>query len=148
MASVRCGPIAPLMLTHIPASDVPSEWATIGPALSKAIALDPERDGWRVLDMAVTGNLDFWRIGGSLAGWMVTQVHRERLKRALWVIYVAGRGGSIDEKRELMRLVERQAKESRCSEVRFEGRDWRKVFPDYSASQTPDGRWHFRKRVI
>ena len=131
------------MLEAIPAWHVPNEWATIGPTLAKAIERDPCRDAWAVLDQAMSGDLDFWRVGGSLAGYLVTQT----IGKTFWVIYVAGHGGSINEKRELMTTVEQQARKAQCSEVKFEGRDWRKVFPDYSARQTPDGRWHFRKSI-
>lgn len=137
------------MMQSIPASHLPYEWETIGPALSRAIELDPERDAMHVLGQGLAGELQFWRVAGSLAGFLVTQVCRvpDSTKRALWVIYVAGQGGSIRQKRELMALVEAQAHVARCSEVRFEGRDWRRVFPDYSARQSADGRWHFRKGI-
>lgn len=138
------------MLQSIPAARLPHEWETIGPALSRCIDLDPERDAAHVFVQGVAGELQFWRVAGSLAGFLVTQVCREpgSLKRALWVIYVAGQGGSIKDKRELMDIIELHAIKARCGEVRFEGRDWRKVFPDYSASQSADGRWHFRKRLV
>lgn len=137
------------MLESIPASRLPHEWETIGPSLARAIALDPKRDGMHVLMQGMAGELQFWRVGGSLAGFVVTQVCRVpgSLKRALWVIYVAGRGGSLHDKRELMAIIEGEARKARCSVVKFEGRDWRKVFPNYSASQTADGRWHFSKQV-
>lgn len=139
-----------MMLESIPAARLPYEWETIGPTLARAIALDPERDAMHVLGQGLAGELQFWRVGGSLAGFLVTQVCRVpgSLKRALWVIYVAGMGGSIRDKRELMELVELQALKQRCGEVRFEGRDWRFVFPDYSANRSADGRWHFRKRLV
>lgn len=133
------------MLEQIPAWHIPDEWATIGPALAPAIARDPQRDAWTVLDQAISCDLDFWRVGGALAGWMVTQV--TPAPRTFWVIYVAGRGGSIDDKRDLMQLVEMKARERRCSVVRFEGRDWRKAFPDYTAIRGKDGRYHFRKAL-
>ncbi len=131
------------MLEAIPAWHIPHEWATIGPTLARAIERDPLRDVWAVLDQAMSCDLDFWRVGGSLAGYLVTQVTAK--PRTFWIIYVAGRGGSIDEKRELMTTIEDEARKERCREIKFEGRDWRFVFPDYSATQSADGRWHFRK---
>jgi len=101
------------------------------------------RDTWTVLDQAVRGGLDFWRLTGATRGWVVTQ----KDKRTLWVIYAAGQGGSLNDKRDLMALIEAKARDLKCNELRFEGRDWRKVFPDFSAHQTPDKRWHFRKAL-
>lgn len=136
------------MLQAIPASRLPHEWETIGPALSRAIELDPKRDAMHVLEQGLAGELQFWRVGGPARGFMVTQVCREEtFRKALWVIYAQGMGGSLTDKRELMALIEDEARKARCSAVRFEGRNWRKVFPDYSAVQSADGRWNFRKGI-
>ncbi len=127
-------------MQQISAWHVPQRWATIGPALAKAIERDPQRDVWTVLDQAMSADLDFWQVAND--GYLVTQ----QTGRTFWVIYVAGRGGSIAHKRELMEQIEQTAKAAGCSSVKFEGRDWRKVFPDYSATKAADGRWHFVKR--
>ena len=131
------------MLEQIVPSRLPHEWETIGPALAPAIALDPSRDGWTVLDNALSGHWQFWRVGGSQRGYIVT----ERLNGCLWLIYAAGNGARLTDKRNLMRMLEQIGRESGCSEVRFEGRDWRKVFPDYDAHKGADGRWHYLKRI-
>jgi hypothetical protein len=137
------------VLEPIPAARLPHEWETIGATLGPAIHLDPKRTWFDALGQGLRGELQFWRVGGSLSGFLVTQVCRvpDTLRRALWVIYVAGHGGSIADKRALMETIEHQARTSRCNTVAFEGRDWRRVFPDYAAYQTADGRWHFRKAV-
>lgn len=137
------------MLQSIPAATLPHEWETIGPALSRAIELDPKRDTTRAFEQGLAGELQFWRVGGSARGFVVTQVCRmpKTLRKALWVIYAEGTGGSLTDKRELMKLIEDEGRKAKCSEVKFEGRDWRKVFPGYSANQSADGRWHFRRSI-
>lgn len=132
-----------MMLTQIPAWHVPDNWSAISAALAPAIARDPQRDAWTVLDQAVSCDLDFWEVEAPLAGFVVTQ----KDKRTFWVIYAGGQGGSFAEKRALMREIEQTAKAANCTEVKFEGRDWRKVFPDYEASKSADGRFHYRKRL-
>lgn len=131
------------MLTHIPVWHIPCQWENIGRVLRKAVELDPRRDMWTVFDQAMSCELDFWRVGGALDGYLVTQTMRP----VLWVIYVAGRGGSMADKRRLMAEIEDHARRIGCDTVKFEGRDWRRVVPEYSAQASDDGRWHFYKRL-
>ncbi len=131
------------MLTPILASRLAYEWDEISTALAKAVRLDPKRDMIRVLGQGLEGSLQFWR--GD--GYIVTQMERQAgtLRKTFWIIYASGKGGSIASKRELMSELEQKARKAKCSEIRFEGRDWRRVFPDFNAHRTDDGRWHFRK---
>jgi len=131
------------MLQPFPAWHVPDEWAAIEATLRPAIERDPQRDSWRVLDQAMSCDLDFWRIDGQLTGWAVTQT----LRPVFWVIYVGGCGGSIQQARDDMRLLEDEARKARCSIVKFRGRDWRRVFPNYHAKRLEDGRWEFRRTI-
>lgn len=131
------------MLHYIEPKRLPYEWETIGPALAPAIDLDPVRDSWTVLDNAMSGHWQLWRLGGSLRGYVVT----ECLNGSLWIIYAAGNGAGLADKRELMRMFEALARSIGCEDLRFEGRDWRRVFPDYEARKGNDGRWNYRKKV-
>jgi len=129
------------MLEAIPASRLPYEWETIGPALSRATAQDPKRSGWDVMGLMFDPSVKFWRVSGGL---IVTQ----QVGTALWVLYTAGNSGGLRNMRELLALIETKAREMRCREIRFEGRDWRRVARGYHAHQTADGRWHYRKAVL
>jgi hypothetical protein len=135
------------LLTPIPPSRVLHEWDAISADLKKAIDRDPGRTWMTVLGQAIAGQLQFWRVGGAASGYLATQVTRQpgSLKRLFWVIYVGGRGGSLNDWRGLMAMVELHAVNARCCEVRFEGRDWRRVLPEYDAHRGDDGRWNFRK---
>lgn len=137
------------MLTPIPPSRILHEWDAIAADLKRAFARDPKRNWMDILGQAIAGDLRFWRIEDFGTGYLATQITRlpGTLKRVFWVIYVGGRGGSMHDWRALMSIIELVAVKDRCSELRFEGRDWRKPFPDYQATKTPDGRWHFRKAL-
>ncbi len=129
-----------------PARVVLHEWDTISVDLKRAMRGDPKRNWMDILGQAVSGQLQFWRVEDYGRGYVVTQITREpgTLKRIWWIIYAGGSGGGYDDKRAIMEIIEMQAANAKCSEVRFEGRDWRKIYPDYSAHKL-DGRWHFRK---
>lgn len=135
-----------MTLTALPPSRIPHEWEAIRGALKRAIERDPGRKWFDVLAQALSGALTFWRVPG---GYLATQMTREpgTMRRAWWVIYAGGFGGSLADKRALMGEIEAEASRHRCTEVRFEGRDWRKVFPDYQARKGADGRWNFRKAL-
>ena len=131
-------------LEYLPPHRVKDQWDSIWRVIRRAAKLDGARDPWMVKTQALFGQLQFWKPGKPMRGYVVTQVHPGAI---CWVIYAAGFGASLKEKRELMALIETMAKDQGCTSIQFEGRDWRKVFPDYSANQTADGRWHFAKGV-
>jgi len=137
------------VLTPIPPSRVLHEWDAISADLARAFKRDPARNWLDILGQALSGDLHFWRVRDFGSGYLVTQVTREpgTLRRVWWVIYVGGTGGTMDDKRALMEIIEAKARDAKCSECRFEGRDWRKIFPDYAANKGADGRWHFRKAL-
>jgi hypothetical protein len=131
------------VLTPIPPSRVLHEWDAISRDLERAFKRDPKRNWLDILGQAIAGELRFWKVTG---GYLCTQVTRQpgTLKRTFWVIYAGGKHGYLNDWRALMERVELQALKERCSDLRFEGRDWRKVFPEYDAHKE-SGRWHFRK---
>ena len=128
------------MLNPIPSHRLPYEWETIGPALSPAMRQDRGRSTWDKLDLMFDPSVRFWRTTG---GHIVTQ----QVGKTLWVLYAAGEGRSVAHMRELLALIEYQARQMRCREIRFEGRDWRRIARGYLSHRSDDGRYHFRKAL-
>lgn len=128
------------MLEAIPASRLPYEWETIGPVLSPALERDSERSTWDRLDLMFDPRVRFWRV--STGGYIVTQ----QVKTTLWVLYAAGNGGGLRNMRDLLALIEHKARELRCRDIRFEGRDWRRIARGYLWHRS-NGRHHFRKAL-
>lgn len=127
-------------LVAVPIEAIPQEWPKIAAVLAPAIDRDPKRDAWEVMGELFSGGMRLWRGSDGASGYVVTQ----HLGSTLWVIYAAGAGHSLIGLRELMGIIEEKARRLDCTLVRFEGRDWRRVFPDYVA-RLKAGRWHFRK---
>ena len=129
------------MLEPIPPARLPYEWETIGPVLSPAFEQDDERGTADIVGLMFDGRVTFWKAPGGI---IVTQ----KVDKTLWILYAAGEGKSIRFMRELLALIEHKAREMRCREVRFQGRDWRRIARGYSSHQTADGRWHFVRRLV
>lgn len=127
------------MLEAIPASRLPYEWETIGPAITEAMALDTGRTAWDKLDLLFDARVTFWRAPGGL---IVTQ----KVNGTLWILYAEGKGQTARNMRELLALIEHKARELKCREVRFEGRDWRRIARGYLWHRS-NGRYHFRKAI-
>lgn len=138
------------MLHPIPPARVLHEWGAISADLKRAMERDPGRNWLDILGQAISGELSFWCVGGPTAGYLTAQIVREprTLRRTFWVVYGGGDAGSLEDKRQTMKMIEDVARAKKCTEVRFEGRPgWRKAFPDYVARQSEDGRWHYRKTL-
>lgn len=129
------------MLYPIPPHRLPYEWETIGPVLSPAFEQDDERDTVDLVGLIFDWRVTFWRVTG---GYVVTQ----KVGTTLWILYAGGKGGGLRNMRDLLALIEHKARELKCREVKFEGRDWRRIARGYSVSHTADGRWHFRKGLV
>lgn len=137
------------MLEHIPPARVLHEWGAISADLKRAMDRDPGRNWMDILGQAISGELAFWRVRDFADGYLVTQVTREpgTMRRVWWIIYAGGSAGCFDDKRAVMEMIEDKARSMKCSEVRFEGRDWRKIYPTYQARKGADGRWNFRRTL-
>lgn len=137
------------MLTLLAPARVLHEWGAISADLGRAMKGDPKRNWMDILGQAVSGQLQFWRVQDFGHGYIATQITREpeAFKRVLWIVYAGGSAGGYDDKRAIMEIIEMLALQSKCYELRFEGRDWRKIYPDYQAKKGADGRWHFRKAL-
>ena len=134
------------MLTRLPPARVLHEWDAICTDLGKVIHHDAKRSLSDVLGQAIAGQLQFWRVTEPSEAYVVTQVTRDSStnRRTFWIIYAGGLGGGIRRMRGSMDHLMWQARKERCASVQFQGRDWRKVFPDFNASFS-DGVWHYRK---
>lgn len=134
------------MLERLPPSRVLHEWDAICADMRRVIHLDAKRSLADVLDQAIAGELQFWWVTEPSEAYVATQVTRDSAtsRRTFWIIYAGGLGGGIRRMRGSMDLLIRQARKERCASVRFQGRDWRKVFPDFNASFA-GGVWHYRK---
>ena len=134
------------MLTRLPPARVLHEWDAICTDLRKVIHLDAKRSLSDVLGQAIAGQLQFWRVTEPSEAYVATQVTRDSStnRRTFWIIYAGGLGGGIRRMRGSMDHLMWQARKERCASVQFQGRDWRKVFPDFNASFS-DGVWHYRK---
>ena len=134
------------MLERLPPSRVLHEWDAICTDLRRVIHLDAKRSLSDVLGQAIAGELQFWRVTEPSSVYVATQVTRDSTtsRRTFWIIYAGGLGGGIKRMRGSMDLLMWQARKERCASVQFQGRDWRKVFPDFIASFS-DGVWHYRK---
>ena len=128
------------MLYPIPPHRLPYEWETIGPVLSPAFEQDDERDTVDLVGLIFDWRVTFWRVTG---GYVVTQ----KVGTTLWILYAGGKGGGLRNMRDLLALIEHKARELKCREVKFEGRDWRRIARGYASHQTADNRWHFRKAL-
>jgi len=129
-------------LVAVPIAAIPQEWPKIAAVLAPAIDRDPKRDAWEVMGELFSGGMRLWRGADGASGYVVTQ----QVGTVFWVIYAAGAGHSLTGLRELMTAIEGMARAAGSMFVRFEGRDWRRVFPDYKA-RLKAGRWHFRKAL-
>lgn len=123
------------------------EWERIVSVLSPAVRRDPKRKLIDLMGLALSGAMSFWRVRDGADGYIVTQLTRSRQtkRKTFWVIYAGGISGGIQTMRDLMQGFEHLARANGCHDVKFEGRDWRKVLPDYSARRGNDGRFKFRK---
>jgi hypothetical protein len=122
-----------------------NEWFAIRRILGKAMDRDSAvRSPADIAVQTMSGRLRYWRVVGSgCAGYMTTTVSGKEF----WVIYIGGKGGNIDDKRAVLEQIEILARMARCTEVRFVGRGWRKLFPDYEAQRDRRGRWSHRKTL-
>ena len=130
------------MLTPVPVSRVPHEWDRIAMVLRPAVERDPKRDMEDLLYAAMHGFLRLWRPKEG-DGYIATEAQG----KALQVVYVGGVSQGLRSMKRLLAALETAALSQKCREVKFEGRDWRRVAPGYVAAKGDDGRWKFRRRI-
>ena len=79
------------MLERLPPARVLHEWAAICTDLRRVIHLDAKRSLADVLEQALTGELQFWRVTEPSEAYVATQVTRDSAtnRRTFWIIYAA-----------------------------------------------------------
>lgn len=126
------------MLHHIRPLDVPKAWFDMGLSymLSQAIRHDDLRTPTDVYRELVQGKLIAWMVDEvDGRGVVVTSLEDRPEGRRFWVNYAAGKTGGLKAMRRLMRQLEHIATDMNAHEIRLQGRDWRRVLPDYEATE-------------
>lgn len=126
------------MLRHIRPLDVPKAWFDMGMGdlLATAIRHDDLRTVTDVFQELVRGRFVAWVVEEADGrGVIVTSLEDHPDGRRFWVNYAAGRTGGLQAMRRLMRQLEHIATDMNATEIRLQGRDWRRVLPDYEATE-------------
>lgn len=135
------------MLLQIPVARLPHEWEAIAHDLRRALKFSRDWSETELLICGLKGSVQFWRVTNSSEGYVATQVTEKGKRRTFWVLFAGGVGGGISAMRDVMDELRQVAQRSGCADVRFKGRDWRRVFPEFTAMREIGGRWAFRKAV-
>jgi hypothetical protein len=128
------------MLTPVPVARIPHEWDRIVTALKPAVDRDPKHNLDHLLRDCMSGLLRMWRVTEG-DGYLVTQTDAG----VFHLIYVGGVSLGLRSMKRLLEALEMIAVSRQCKEVRFEGRDWRRIASGYNASKDDDGRWQFSR---
>jgi hypothetical protein len=120
------------MITLLLPDYVATWWGELGVRLAPAIRVDPKRKIADVYRELMTGHFALFTVNengvNALAVVAIDQI--DETKR-LSLVYVAGTISPLRKVRDLMQIVIDTAKDLRCTEVRIEGRDWSRFFPDW-----------------
>jgi len=124
------------MLRHVRPLDVPQVWYDwMGEVLAPAIRHDNLRTVVDVFGLLVNGRFIAWIADEADGrGAIVTSLEETPDGRRFWINYAAGKTGGLKSMRRLMRQLEHIANEMNAHEIRLQGRDWRRVLPDYEAT--------------
>ena len=107
--------------------------------LKPAVMRDAKRSWFDVSRRLENGTFQAWRAPG---GYLVTEFYE---RGPFWIIYAAGKGGTLRQMKALLSEVEGEAKKAGCHSVKFDNRDWRRIAQGYDATRDDDGIWHFEK---
>lgn len=126
------------MLYPVKAADVPLLWHEwMGAEIERAVIHDNLRTLSDVFAELVRGRFRAWVVNDQpeAFGVLVTSIEEPPTGRRFWVNYAAGRTGGLASMRRIMRQVEHIARDMNATEVRLQGRDWRRVLTDYEATE-------------
>lgn len=125
------------MMHSVRPVDVPLLWHEwMGALLEKAVVHDDLRTMTDVFSELVKGRFRAWVVDASgVFGVVVTSLEEAPSGRRFWVNYAAGRTGGLRSMRRVIRELEHIARDMNAHEVRLQGRDWRRVLPDYDATE-------------
>lgn len=128
-------------------SAVDADWERIGALLQPAIAHDRHMMAIEVYAALMRGRFAFFDIDlYEMRGAAVLEIG----ERVATVVYVAGRIGGrgrvwLARVRLLMQAFCDLVRRLGCTEMRLEGRDWGRVFPDWERLAERPGRHELRK---
>ena len=126
------------MLYAVKPGDVPLLWHEwMGATLETAVVHDDLRTLSDVFSELVKGRFRAWVVNNQpeAFGVVVTSIEEPPEGRRFWVNYAAGRTGGLRSMRRIMAEIEHIARDMNAHEIRLQGRDWRRVLPDYEATE-------------
>lgn len=126
-----------MKIAPIPLSRVPYDWEWMVKALGPVIEKDINADSWTVLGKLLSGRSEAALIRGEgTIAVIVFEGVQEGKNAACWITHLAGqsdlRGRAfLRMVRAAMIDIEEMARRAGYDEIRFSGRDWSRIFPDY-----------------
>ena len=129
---------------------IEADWERIGALLQPSIQHDEHRTAIDVYRDLMNGTLELFDIDIEGAkGVVVTEVGLSMANvRCLWVCHI---GGRISPRLWCLKVwllmlhFEELARLDGCKEMRLEGRDWHRIFPDWERLDERPGRNELRK---
>lgn len=137
------------MLRLMLPAEIERDWGWLGAVLAPAIAHDDKRQDGDVFRDLLAGDMAMFRVVSPDAnGLAVVEIDGP----TFWIIYIAGRvAGQPHRWRDRMRVLVSYfvgiARAHDCTELRLEGRDWSRIFPDWERLDERPGRNELRKAL-
>lgn len=128
------------MFRHIPAEAIPAQWDALSRLLEPAVRQDPKSTLQSVFDGLLSRRFICFEVRRKSArGALIAEIFEEDGKLCCWACFIAGKvdGGPrqfLRTMREIMAGLEFHVKQAGCAEMRIGGRDWSRVFPDFSVA--------------
>lgn len=127
-------------------SQIEADWERIGATLTPAIAYDHKRQAIDVYRDLINGDMALFDIDIENAkGIAVIEFGRaDDGQECCWIIYIAGKIAGkprewVGRVRALMTYFETIARANACKQMRIEGRDWSRVFHDWTPVEVQSG---------
>jgi hypothetical protein len=126
---------------------IDADWERIGALLAPAIKQDDQRQDSDVFRDLMAGDMALFEVEASGArGVVVVEIDGP----TFWITYIAGRIDGLPRRwlervRMLMSYFAGIARAHNCTELRIEGRDWSRVFPDWERIDERPGRHELRR---
>jgi hypothetical protein len=128
----------------VPAT-IEAEWPRIGPLLAPAIAVDPARQEADVYRDLLSGDMALYDMDLQGAqGVVVVEINSDGVNsKTFWILYVAGRISGprshwLGRVKTLTSYFVGIARAMNCTELRIEGRNWGRVFPEWERIGDPN----------
>ena len=139
------------MFSRIPANDIPAEWHRIGPLVEKALQVDPDASPDTMRRRLETGRCIALDVLLPNAAALIVIETIEDDGMVCWFHCLAGAiaGGPrqrLETIRATMATFANVAKNSGYRELRLCGRNWSRVFPDFTPHPAGE-RFELRKAL-